>query len=170
MSQQLEPESLKHIVDAGFRGGPVRRYHALTKEQRQIMLGAGFLPFEVLEIDQSRNVDFDDRYNRAARRSRLKWVEAMRMVGWTDKEIAARIRKYYRRKKERSPWDFFRDKYGAMTERPKFTAADIKRFTKQRREISRTFGRAYGRIQSVKSHYYRGLPGLPKPKRKPQKT
>lgn len=158
------PESLKHLAKAkGLREAPkvARAFHALTRDQRIIMKQKGFLPREIKDFDEVKATDFHSVYFQRMVRSRAKWVEAMRLNKWTDKEIASRIGRFLNRK-GRSPWDFFRMEYATVSQRPTLTGGKFGAFLKNRREISANFGRAYGRIQSVRKHFYKGLPGLPR--------
>lgn len=160
-----QPQSLKHLK-AGLRGAPKPlrgKYHALSKDQRIIMLKSGFLPKEIREFDSNTTTDFHSRYFQRMVRSRAKWTEAMKLNNWTSKEIAVRIGKFLR-KKGRSPWDFFRLEYGTISQRPTLTGTKFAQLLKERRDMSAQFGRAYGRIQSVQQRYYKGLPGVPRKK------
>lgn len=160
----MQPEFAKHLK-AGLRGAPKPlrgKFHALSADQIKIMLNAGFLKKEIREFDENTTTDFESRTFQNMIRSRKKYVEAMKLNNWTGKEIASRIYHYLRAKKSRSPWDFFRLEYATVSQKPTLTGGKFSQFLKQRREISASFGRAYGRIQSVKQHHYRGLKGLPK--------
>jgi len=163
MSQQI-PESLREISRRGFKGAikPSRGiFHSLSRAQKQIMLNKGFLPKEIKEYDQNRSVDFRSNTFQRMLRSRDKWTQAMKLNNWTDAEIQARLRKFLR-KKGNSPWDFFRTEYAIVSQKPALSGSKFGEFLDTRRKISANFGRAYGRIQSVKQHYYKGLPGLPR--------
>jgi hypothetical protein len=94
-------------------------------------------------------------------RSRVNYVEAMRMNGWTNQEIKRRIIHFLNRRGG-SPWDFFRIEYAVVSQRPTLTSSEFGRFLEERRLVSRYMGRAYGRIQSVRKLSYRGLPGIPR--------
>lgn len=160
------PESLKHLAKTGTRGAPgllrsKLRFHALTRDQRIILRAKGFLPREIKEFDENTTVDFHSKPFQRMVRSRDKWRQAMKMNGWNDKEIDSRINKFLNRKKH-SPWNFFRLEYAVISQRPVLSGSKFRTFLQERRDISAQFGRAYGRIQSVKKHFYKGLPGLPK--------
>ena len=160
------PQSLKHLAKArGLRGAPkaARALHALSKDQRTIMRQKGFLPREIREFDKNSTTDFHSVDFQTMLRSRARWVEAMRLNKWTDIEIARRINRFLNRK-GRSPWDFFRGEYDKRIQSPRLSISKFKGYLENRRIISANFGRAYGRIQSVKVHYYKGLPGLPRKK------
>ena len=161
-----QSQSLKHITSTkGLRRAlkPLRstKYHALTLAQKTIMLKAGFLPKEVIEFDSNTTADFHSTYFQRMVRSRAKWTEAMKLNNWTGREIATRIRRFLS-KKGKSPWDFFRMEYASVSQRPVLTGGKFADFLATRRDISAHFGRAYGRIQSVKRTAYRGLKGVPR--------
>jgi len=163
MTSQL-PQSLKHLAKAkGLRGAPkvARALHALSKDQRIIMKQKGFLPREIREFDENTTTSFHSMPFQRMVRSRAKYVEAMKLNKWTDIEIARRIGRFLNRK-SRSPWDFFRLEYDLQTQRPTLTGKKFGAFLENRRDISANFGRAYGRIQSVRQAYYKGLKGLPR--------
>lgn len=163
MSSQL-PESLKHLAKAkGLRGAPkvARAFSALTRDQRVIMKQKGFLPREIREFDSSTSIDFHSVHFQRMIRSRAKYVEAMKLNKWTGEEIQSRIGRFLRRKGA-SPWDWFRLEYATVSQRPTLSGSQFARFLQERRDVSRYMGRAYGRIQSVQKHFYRGLPGLPR--------
>jgi hypothetical protein len=139
-----------------------KAFHALTKEQRLQLFKDGFLPKEIIQLDQSKYIDITTITMRRVIKDRRDWRDAMVLNGWTRIEIAKRINHWYRIKKQRSIWSLFRVEYGLTTNRPKLSRTEFKDFLQQRAEISRTFGRAYGRIKSVKLSQRYGLPGVPK--------
>jgi hypothetical protein len=160
------PQSMKYITQSkGLRGAPkpirATRFHALSAVQVKAMLNAGFLKMEIKEFDSNRTTDFRSEYFKRMVRSRAKWTEAMKLNGWTNVEIAKRIR-HFLGKKGKSPWDFFRMEYATTSQRPVLTGGKFADFLATRRDISAHFGHAYGRIQSVKLTHIRGLKGVPK--------
>jgi hypothetical protein len=155
-----QPESLKHIIKRETHRGI---FHALTKDQRLAMKNKFFLPSEIRDFDGNTSTDFRSTYFQRMMKSRVQYVAAMRANGWKDSEIAARIRRFLRRKGG-SPWDWFRLEYDTMTQRPTLTKAKFASFLKNRREVSNYMGRAYGRLGPVKKTAYAGLKGVPKPK------
>jgi hypothetical protein len=139
----------------------VKKFHALTLQQRKEMLRSGFLPKEIKELDSVRATDTTSPAFKKMVKDRKDWKDAMILKGWTPLEVAKRVAHWYRMKKERSIWTFFRLEYGLATNRPKLTKSRFRDFLAERADISRGFGRAYGRIRSVKLSQRLGLPGLP---------
>lgn len=164
MSNQL-PESLKRITKAGLRGRPKVAYavHHLTRNQRIIMRQKGFLPREIRGFDETKSTDFRSVYFQRMMRSRAKYVEAMKLNGWAEKEVLLRISKtLHRMTKGDTGWTFFRLEYATVSQKPTLSGGKFATFLKDRRRISANLGRAYGRIQLVQRHFYKGLPGLPR--------
>lgn len=161
------PESLRRIAESGFRGVPsqLRRYHALSGEQIEIMLRAGFLKKEIREFDSSVATDFNSRFFQNMIRSRRRWVNALLINDWTPQEIKRKIQSWYRKKRKRSPWDFLDIESANLRQRPQLTQRDWSDFLTARREMSAHFGRAYGRVQVVQPQYVRGMRGLPRRRR-----
>lgn len=163
------PEDFERIIKAGRRGLPkplrtigIKKYHALSPEQRRAMIQSGFLPKEIKEFDNSLATSFTSSQFQNMIRSRRKWTEAMVLNQWTPKEIYTKLQHYYRKKETRSPWDFFRMEYAQLSQRPILSASKFSNFLDIRKEVSRNLGRAYGRIQSVKKAAYTGLKGIPR--------
>lgn len=138
------------------------KYHSLTSLQKKIMRDAGFLPREIKEFDKSSATSFESKFFRDMIRSRKRWSEAMLLNKWTAKEIYQKLNHYYTKKKSRTPWDFFRMEYAAISQKPVLSGSKFANFLDIRKDISRNLGRAYGRIHSVKKHAYQGLKGLPR--------
>lgn len=133
---------------------------SLNRDQKKELRTKGFLQWEIDQIDKGY-VNYDSYTFRGMLRSRKQWLDSMRAVGWTDKQIGERIRHWYQIKKERSPFDWLKVEY-----KPGFKLT-IKQLAKQleiRRSVSRVFGRAYGRIRSQKTMRRIGYKGIPKPK------
>ena len=143
-----------------------KKFHALNAHQKNVMRNAGFLPKEIKEFDYNTSVEFNDEFFQGMIRSRRNWRDTMILGGWTQLEIAKKLASRYRKKKERSPWDFFRLEYATVSNKPKLTATKFEEFLKVRDDVSRTLGRAYGRIQSVKLAQRRGLKGVPRKTRR----
>ena len=161
-----QPQFLKHLAETkGLRGAPKilrsTRFHALTRDQRIIMKQKGFLPREIREFDENTTTVFHSVPFQRMIRSRAKYVEAMKLNKWTELEIAKRINRFLNRK-DKSPWDFFRLEYATVIQRPVLTGKKFSAFLENRRAMSAQFGRAYGKIQSVRQAYYKGLKGLPR--------
>lgn len=142
-----------------------KKFHALTARQKLIMEQAGFIHKERQEFDENTSTDFHSKYFQRMLKSRRDWRDAMILNGWTQPEIAKRLIHWYRMKKTRSPWDFFRLEYTVIAQKPTMTASRFEAALKLREEMSRQFGRAYGRIRSVKLAQRRGLPGVPRKRR-----
>jgi hypothetical protein len=137
-------------------------FHALTREQRLEMLKSGFLAREIKEFDRVRATDWNSRAFGSMVKDRRDWRDAMLLNGWTPKEIFKRLAHWYRLKKQRSPWDFFRLEYSLTISKPKLNQSQFRDYLNNRAAISRGFGKAYGRIKSVKLSQRYGLPGVPK--------
>ncbi len=140
------------------------KFHALTPEQKITMSSYGFLPKEIKEFDNSLATDFGSKHFQNMLRSRRLWVSALQANGWKTKDIYNKIQGYYRKKKKRSPWDFFRMEYAQVSQRPVLSSSRFANFLDIRNDVSRNLGRAYGRVQATKKSSYKGLKGLPKRK------
>lgn len=139
----------------------------LTREQRKELASKGFLKHEIEDFNNAY-VNYESATFQSMIRSRWNWVRTMRDVGWSDNKIAARLRHWYKLKKERSPFDWLKIEY-----RPgaKLTIKQLAMQLKIRRSASRTLGRAYGRIRSLKTMRKIGYKGIPKPpKRQEQES
>lgn len=128
-------------------------------EKRELR-NKGFLKWEVEQFENG-NINFESHTFQSMVRSRKLWIDAMRMVGWNDTQIAVRLRHWYRIKKERNPFDWLKMEY-----RPpiKLTIKQLAQQLAIRRSASRVLGRAYGRIRSIRQLDRIGYKGIPKPK------
>jgi len=73
-------------------------------------LNDGFLPEEAVDFLKAKNwlkLPMTSP-GRMARRQRRQWVRELKRRGWTNKQIIAELRQFYRRDPTRSPWDFIR--------------------------------------------------------------
>lgn len=138
------------------------KYHALTNLQKKIMLDAGFLPKEIKEFDNSLATSYESRHFQNMIRSRKRWTTAMITNNWKPKEVYQILRRYYHKKETRSPWDFFRLEYAAISQKPVLSGSKFANFLDIRKDVSRNFGRAYARIHVAKQSAYKDLKGIPK--------
>lgn len=130
----------------------------MNRVQKKMMLEEGWLPSEVAQFSRATGgnvgsgtsqrhvvpqaLPFNSKPFLAMRRSRRRWVSDLHKLGWTDFEIKLKIREYYNRGSDRSPFDFLKEEY----ENPK-KITDYQKSVKIkiRSRISRTFGKLYGR-------------------------
>lgn len=146
---------------------PKKKFHALTKEQRIEMYNSGFTPHEIAEFDYSLDVKYNSTFWQNMMRSRRKYCVALKVNGWSGREIMWKINRWYRNREMSTPWEFFRMEYARATQRPVLSRGKFREFYELREDISRHFGRAYGRVQAVQPKHLIGMRGLPRrPKRK----
>ena len=161
------PESLRHIREQGLRGAPKplrKKFHALTADQLEVMIGAGFLKKEVREFDSSTGTNFESQSFQNMIRSRRRYVNALQVNGWSNKEIRQKIQGWYRKKEKRSPWDFLDTESKNLRQKPVMSDRQWNDYLILRRDLSAHFGRAYGRVQAVRPQFLMGIKGLPRRK------
>lgn len=117
IKKQVAYQQPERAAEYYTRGGVGRNRINIYKGWRD----AGFLPFEARELTyghgaKSRSLTwaktvFNSMPGKAARQSRLSWIENLRDRGWTRKQIEREAREYYRRDSQRTPWDFIRQEY-----------------------------------------------------------
>ena len=146
-----------------------KKYHALTAGEKNELRKAGFLPQEIKEWDKTQRSTIDSPSFKSMVMSRRNWRDSMVLSGWFANEIENRLRIWLGKKKEgkkiHSPWDFLDLESGARRRGPKLDRSTFKKALQARADLSRAFGRAYGRIRSVKVAQRKGLPGIPRPRR-----
>ena len=121
----------------------------LNAKQKKVLFDTGFLPQEIDEFDDARTPDgklqdlaFDSAPFRAMRESRTKWILKLKKSGWNNRQIVEQIKRYYRLKAGRSPFDFLKIEYQPPKKLTDFAEA-VK--LKVRSRVSRTLGKQYGR-------------------------
>lgn len=121
----------------------------LTKTQREKLRDAGFMPFEIRRISNARTpdgsfqeIDISGPAWQSTIESRRTWVASLIRAGWSKDDIRASLRRYYRRRRGRSPFDFLKIEY-----RPPKRLTDFQYALKlrSRSRITRDLGRGYGR-------------------------
>lgn len=83
------------------------------------LMNDGFQDFEIEEFSQGRTpsgrsqpaVNINSPLWESVRRNRRNWYYDKRNRGWSDVEIRDEIRRYYLRRRERTPWDFLKAEY-----------------------------------------------------------
>lgn len=94
------PKGLNDIYKGWIRAG------FMAFEARELTLGHG----ERYRAFNAKAV-FDSAPAEAARQTRINLVRDLLKQGWTKKQIRENIFDYYKRSKERSPWDMIRAEY-----------------------------------------------------------
>ncbi len=130
----------------------------LNRAQMKLLLEDGFLPSEVMQLSRAtagnvgvdgsqrhvvkQNLAFNSKPFLAMRRSRRRWVNDLHKLGWDDYDIKLKIMEYYAKGKGRSIYDFLKIEYS-----PPHRLTDYQQAItlKNRRSVSRTMGRLYGR-------------------------
>lgn len=93
----------------------------LNDEQKDILVNAGFVPFEITEFDDARtpsggfqnmNAVFESQPFQDMLVSRAEWVEQRLAEGWTEEEIEQAVMELYDDLGYESPWEFLREEYG----------------------------------------------------------
>ncbi len=91
----------------------------ISFEDAKRLEAAGFLEYEIaafaLAIDGEGKpqppVILDSPVWLRVLASRREWVDDKIERGWTDEQITETLMDYYRRKEERTPWDFLKAEY-----------------------------------------------------------
>lgn len=122
----------------------------LSRQDRETLRNAGFLPYEIREIHKAKAPDgshqqtniYEDVWQDMIA-SRRTWVMRLRNEGWSNYEISQQILKFYR-KKDASPWDFLQAEYGRdKTRRLTDFQAALQR--RKRARITKKLGHGYGK-------------------------
>lgn len=82
---------------------------------------SGFLDYEIEQfasaVDSERKpqppIELDKPIWQRVMASRRRWVDDLIGRDWTSEEIDEELMNYYRRKAERSPWDFLKLEYAS---------------------------------------------------------
>ena len=133
---------------------------SLTRTDVKLLKDSGFLKWEIDEINKGY-VNTSSSVFRGMVKSRVMWRDSMLGAGWTEAQINARVRHWYRAKNDRSPFDWLKVEYRATN---KLTIKQLAKQLSLRRQISRTFGHSYGRIRSQKVMRKIGYRGIPRPR------
>jgi len=133
---------------------------SLNRKDKELLKSSGFLKSEIEEINKGYVNTSSYTYQNMVK-SRSQWTKSMEAVGWNKQQIAARIRHWYKSKKDRSPFDWLKIEYRPAN---KLTIKQLAKQLEVRRSASRVFGRAYGRIRSQKVMKKIGYKGIPKPR------
>lgn len=133
---------------------------SLTRTDVKLLKDSGFLKWEIDEINKGY-VNTSSYTFKNMVKSRIMWRDSMRGAGWSDNKINARIRHWYRAKRDRTPFDWLKIEYRPAN---KLTIKQLAKQLSLRRQISRNFGAAYGRIRSQKTMRRTGYRGIPKPR------
>lgn len=135
-------ESPKLISQLYYKGGIPRKLDGVYNGWRM----AGFLPHEARELTIGHGASFDSNavFNsepgKAARQSRIDWINMLHRQGWSKKQIRKELIDYYIRGKEKSPWDFIRAEY---RDKKKIDFIDYKKKAQIRslRKTNRLYGK-----------------------------
>lgn len=122
---------------------------ALSASQKKELFNAGFLPSEIDKFDEAKtpdgkqqNLAFDSAPFQKMIESRRKWILELKSAGWNNRQVVEQIKRYYRLKSGRSPFDFLKLEYQPPNKVTDFVDA-VK--LKIRSRVSRSMGKAYGR-------------------------